>query len=324
MSNAPRAFIMDAFTPAYLNPEVRTTLPARAREAVERLKDCHVCPRACAVNRLADETGLCRTGRYAQISSAFAHLGEEQCLVGQNGSGTIFITHCNLRCVFCQNFDISQAGDGDPLPPKRVAERMLALQAQGCHNINFVTPEHVVPQMIEAIASAVERGLRVPIVYNTSAYDSLESIQALDGLVDVYMPDFKLWNPEPCDRYLGAADYGQRAREAIAEMHRQVGDLRFTPDHVACRGVLVRHLVMPGLLEETQAVCRWLGQTLSPDTFVNLMGQYRPAHRVGERDVHTRSQPAIRYGEINRRPSQKELQVARDTALQAGLWRFDT
>ena len=319
--NVDRApFVVDAFEPAYLAPGRLELLRERAAAAVDGLSACRSCPRICAVNRLADETGTCQIGRYARVSSAFAHFGEEDCLRGTRGSGTIFFSGCNLRCVFCQNADISQQVEGRPYGPEPIAELMLALQDAGCHNINLVTPEHVVPQVLEALARAVEDGLRLPIVYNTSAYDALESLRRLDGLVDIYMPDFKLWSPAAGERYLQAGDYGEHARAALAEMHRQVGVLRFTSDGVACRGVLVRHLVMPGLLQETAAILRWLAQSLSADTYVNLMGQYRPANRVGTRGSDG---SARQYAEIDRPVTADEMSAAYEAARHAGLWRFD-
>lgn len=305
-------FRVAGFVPAYLRPGRAEELRARAAAAVAGLRECRTCPRACGADRLADRAGTCEVGRWARVSSAFPHFGEEACLRGTGGSGTIFFGGCNLRCVFCQNADISQAPLGRACSPERIAQLMLALQAEGCHNINLVTPAHVVPQVLEALAEAVPRGLRLPVVYNTSAYDAVETLRLLDGLVDIYMPDFKLWSEAACGRYLTAADYGARARAAIAEMHRQVGPLRFTPDGVACRGVLVRHLVMPGLLDESAAIFRWLA-ALSPDTYVNIMGQYRPAHRVG----------GARFAEIDRRPTGAELREAQHLARAAGLWRFD-
>jgi len=237
--------------PRYLELHEWGELRARASSALEELADCHVCPRDCGVDRTADEVGVCRIGRTARVSSAFAHLGEEDCLRGWKGSGTIFFTGCNLRCVFCQNYDISQTPGGEELGAERIADLALALQRTGCHNINFVTPEHVVPQVIETIAVAVERGLRVPIVYNTSAYDSLESLRLLDGIVDIYMPDFKVWESGTAKRLLLAPDYPEVARRAIREMHRQVGDLVLDEKGLAQRGVLLRHLVMPNHLEES-------------------------------------------------------------------------
>ncbi|MFQ5577661.1 MAG: radical SAM protein, partial [Anaerolineae bacterium] len=271
------------FEPAYLALHRRGELLRRAKEAVAGLHACRVCPRNCNVNRLADKTAACKTGRYAQVSSYFPHLGEEDCLRGWRGSGTIFFNMCNLRCVFCQNFDISQAQKGPEVAPEGLAAMMLELQAMECHNINFVTPEHVVPQLLEALVIAVEAGLRLPIVYNTSAYDSLESLRLLDGVVDIYMPDFKLWDPTLSLRYLKAKDYPQAARAALKEMHRQVGPLTFDERGLAKRGVLVRHLVMPGLPEETRRVLHFLAKALAPDTYVNVMAQYRPAGKVSTR-----------------------------------------
>src|ERR687891_334635 len=235
----------------------RGHLHARAAEAVAALADCRLCPRDCAVNRLENAWSACKTGRYAVVSSAFPHFGEEDCLRGWHGSGTIFFSLCNLRCSFCQNWDISQKLSGKECGPREIADLMLGLQERGCHNVNFVTPEHVAPQVIEAIAEAAPRGLRVPIVYNTSGYDALRSLRLLDGLVDVYMPDFKFWKPETALTLAKARDYPERAREAILEMHRQVGPLKFGPDGLARRGVLVRHLVMPRQEDEAAAIFEW-------------------------------------------------------------------
>ena len=250
-------------------------------------------------------------------------LGEEDCLRGWRGSGTIFFSGCNLCCVFCQNFDISQEAGGASVLASRflsslaasdLARLMLELQAAGCHNINFVTPEHVVPEILEALVPAVERGLRLPLVYNTSAYDSPESLRLMDGLVDIYMPDFKLWNAAHCAKYLGARDYGDAARAAIAAMHAQVGELKVDEEGLALRGVLVRHLVMPGLLEETREIMSWLATACSRDTYVNVMDQYRPAYKV-------RSES--RFAPINRCLQRRELEQALEHAHAAGLWRLD-
>jgi putative pyruvate formate lyase activating enzyme len=289
-------------------------LHARARSAVEGLADCRACPRDCSVNRLEDKWAACKTGRHAVVSSCFPHMGEEDPLRGWNGSGTIFFSHCNLRCVFCQNYDISQAvkpgGSRAASPPEEIAAMMLELQRLGCHNINFVTPEHVVPQVLEAMAIAADNGLTLPIVYNTSAYDALESLVLLDGIVDIYMPDFKYWSAESSERYLKAADYPEAARAAIAEMHRQVGPLQIDANGLATRGVLIRHLVMPGGLEETRAILEWIAQELGPDSYVNLMDQYRPAGRVC----------AEHFPELNRRLTSSEyrsaLQIAESLSLR--------
>ncbi len=276
------------------------------------LAECRICPRDCAVNRLEDRWAACKTGRYASVSSYFAHFGEEDCLRGWNGSGTIFFSHCNLRCVFCQNYDISQAikpGHGTERCPEEIAAMMLVLAASGCHNINFVTPEHVVPQVLEALNVAVERGLNLPIVYNTSAYDSLESIEWLDGIVDIYMPDFKYWSAEASRTYMKAADYSDAARAAITAMHRQVGPLVIDANGLATRGLLLRHLVMPGGLEETRAILEWVAHELGPGTYVNLMDQYYPAGAVNSQ----------RYQEINRRLDSQEFAAAREIAMELGL-----
>lgn len=312
-------FVVTDFEPAYLATERNGGLKARVRAALAELADCCACPRNCHVNRLEDQRRVCNTGRYAVVSSAFAHFGEEDCLRGWNGSGTLFFGLCNLRCVFCQNWDISQKHAGRACTAEEIADLIMELQAQGCHNINFVTPEHVVPQIIEAIAAAVPRGLKLPIVYNTSAYDALESLRLLDGLVDIYMPDFKFWTRESARRFAKAKDYPERAREAILEMHRQVGPLKFGPDGLARRGVLVRHLVMSGLVEEAAAIFEWLAKAVSPDTYVNIMGQYRPEYQVGSVADDGRRL----YAEIDRRPLPSEMEAAYAAARRAGLWRFD-
>src|SRR3989449_7972068 len=215
------------FVPAYVKAFQEGVLQERAAQAVESLRSCRVCPRDCEIDRFNNKIGVCKSGRLARVASAFPHFGEEDCLRGWNGSGTIFFTHCNLRCVFCQNYDISQGtrlSQATPAHPDGLAAMMLELQDLGCHNINFVTPEHVVPQVLEGVAFAA-RGLRLPLVYNTSAYDSAESLELLDGVVDIYMPDFKYWKPESAERYLKAPDYPEVARARIKAMYRQVGDL---------------------------------------------------------------------------------------------------
>ncbi len=307
-------FVIDDHEPAYLRTWREGRLAAKVDRALAELADCRACPRDCGVDRLADDDGVCHVGRHARVASAFPHHGEEDCLRGWRGSGTIFFSSCNLRCVFCQNWDISQTAAGEEADAERIAGLMLSLQERGCHNINLVTPEHVAPQVVEAIAAAVPRGLRIPIVYNTSAYDAVASLELMDGLVDIYLPDFKFWQPDTARRLARARDYPEVARRAIAEMHRQVGVLRFGPDGLARRGVLVRHLVMPGLVDEAAEIFRWLATALSPDTYVNVMGQYRPDHRV----------PANpRYADIDRRPTAAEIDAAYAAARAAGLWRFD-
>jgi putative pyruvate formate lyase activating enzyme len=294
------------------------TLPAgelarRADRALTSLAECRACPRDCGADRLSDRWSACRTGRYAIVSSYFAHFGEEDCLRGWMGSGTIFFAHCNLRCVFCQNFDISQAIRPHTAqvgaPPDLLAAMMLDLQRAGCHNINLVTPEHVVPQVLEALVPAVRSGLALPIVYNTSAYDAPESLRALEGIVDIYMPDMKLWSASASKRYLKAEDYPVTAMKAVREMHRQVGPLRMDSDGLAVRGVLIRHLVMPGMLEETEAILTWIAAELGSDSYVNLMDQYRAAGKV----------TSERYAEINRGVTAREYAEARRIAHRLGL-----
>jgi putative pyruvate formate lyase activating enzyme len=322
--------------PSYLRLLRTGEIERRVESALAELASCRVCPRDCGVDRLhavaaselrrgsppgkrlvpahVPKGAACFTGRFARISSAFPHFGEEDCLRGWRGSGTIFFSFCNLRCAFCQNWDISQVGEGREVTPEELAAAMLELQALGCHNVNLVTPEHVVPQVLEGIFLAARAGLELPIVYNTSAYDSLRSLELLDGIVDVYMPDFKYWDPAKARRYLRAEDYPEVARRTLREMHRQVGCLRFDRDGLAVRGVLVRHLVMPGGLEDARAIFSFLANELSPDTYVNVMDQYRPEGLAAEG----------RYPEIGRRPDRAEILAARALARQAGLWRLDS
>ena len=262
-------------------------LERRAVRILATLVDCRACPRACGRNRLQDEVGDCRTGRRARVASWFAHFGEEDCLRGQRGSGTIFFAGCNLGCKFCQNHETSQGDEGRELDGEALAQAMLRLATEGCHNINLVTPSHVVPQILEALAIAVRRGLNLPIVYNSGGYDALETLRELDGVVDVYMPDFKLWSPELASRFLGASDYPAVARAAVAEMHRQVGILTIDSG-LARRGMLVRHLVMPGQVADSRQVFDFLA-SLSRDTYVNVMAQYHPAHRASRDPALARS-----------------------------------
>jgi len=264
------------------------------------------------VDRFLDKTSVCRTGRLAIVDSSFPHFGEERCLRGWKGSGTVFFAHCNLRCVFCQNFDLSQSirPESVGLPASELSALMLHLQKRGCHNINLVTPEHIAPQIVEALAQAVKKGLRIPVVYNTSGYDSLESLRLLEGLVDIYMPDFKFWFPAPSKRYIKAEDYPTVARQAIAEMHRQVGDLILDQNGLAVQGLLIRHLVMPGHLADTRRILGWIASTLGTSSYVNLMDQYHPAGQVSFE----------RHPELNRRLYRFEwdeaVRIARNLELR--------
>ena len=302
------------FQPAYLKFWESGELRHRVELGLEKLADCALCPRNCHINRLKSETKVCKTGRYAIVSSHFAHFGEERCLRGTRGSGTIFFSSCNLRCVFCQNCEISWQGEGQLTKPEQLAEMMLDLQNRGCHNINFVTPEHVVPQILEALLPAVQRGLRLPLVYNTSAYDSSDSLALMDGIIDIYMPDFKFWDPGQARRYAKAPDYSETARRAIKKMQGQVGALVTDEDGIAMRGVLLRHLVMPGGVAGTPEIMRWIASELGADTYVNLMAQYHPACRVSESE----------YPEIDRCITRSEFEQALDAFYAAGLARLDS
>ena len=297
--------------PAYVDLADAGELERRAAEAFELLGPrCVVCPRGCKVDRREDVAGLCAIGRHAVVASFYPHFGEEDCLRGRRGSGTIFFSGCNLRCVFCQNHDISWQVRGERAGPVRLAEMMLELQAMGCHNINWVTPEHVVPQILEALPHAVAGGLRLPIVYNTSSYDSRESLRLLEGVVDVYMPDLKLLTREGARRYLKRPDYGVVARETVKEMFRQAGELVVDDHGLARRGVILRHLVMPGQLDETRAVLQFVAEELGAGCYVNLMAQYYPSGRVG-RDGE--------YVELDRRLHRDEYEQALDWALELGI-----
>ncbi|HLE21396.1 MAG TPA: radical SAM protein [Vicinamibacteria bacterium] len=297
--------------PAYLETYRSGELTRRVELGLEMLRSCRVCPRDCHVDRLADQKAVCLSGRYAVVASHFPHFGEEDCLRGRRGSGTIFFANCNLKCVFCQNFDISQRPAGTIVSPERLAKMMLELQGQGCHNVNLVTPEHVVPQILEALLLAIPDGLTLPLVYNTSGYDSLESLRLLDGVVDIYMPDFKFWDSDVARRYSKAENYPGAVREGLREMHRQVGDLVLDEKGLARRGLLVRHLVMPGGMAGTREIMRFLCREISPDTYVNLMDQYYPA---GKTD---------RYPEIHRRVDEGEYAQAYQMARQEGIRRLD-
>ncbi|MBI4462586.1 MAG: radical SAM protein [Acidobacteria bacterium] len=301
------------FSPSYLDRFASGELERRVERGLALLADCTVCPRDCHVNRLQDRFAVCKTGRYAVVSSCFPHFGEEDCLRGSRGSGTIFFSWCNLRCVFCQNYDISWEGGGRAVKPEELAAMMLELQARGCHNINFVTPEHVVPQILEALPYAIRGGLRLPLVYNTSAYDSLDSIELMDGIVDIYMPDFKFWDAEMARHYAKARNYPGAARRSIKAMHRQVGDLILDEKGLALRGVLLRHLVMPGGIAGTREIIDWVARELGPNTYVNVMAQYYPAGKVSN----------TQYVEINRRITPSEFEEALAAARAAGLHRLD-
>ncbi len=288
-------------------------LEQRVQFAQTLLQDCELCPRRCRVNRKDGETGRCDTAAHAVIASYGPHFGEEQPLVGRRGSGTIFFSGCSLGCCFCQNFDISRSsGSGRAVSAEALAAIMLELQDQGCHNINFVTPSHVVPQILAALPPAYEAGLNVPLVYNCSGYESIPTLRLLDGIIDIYMPDFKFWSSESALRYADAPDYPTIARAAVIEMHDQVGDLRLNQDGIAVQGLLIRHLLMPAALNETREILDFIGEHLSTATYVNIMDQYRPC---GDVSGHSELQISIK-------PSHFEKATAHARAI--GLTRLDS
>jgi putative pyruvate formate lyase activating enzyme len=298
--------------PSYTNL-YRTGELQQRLAALERLMSpCTLCPRNCRVLRRGGELGLCNAGDQLRVAAAFPHFGEEPPLSGQGGSGAIFISWCNLLCQFCQSWEVNHRGEGVPVTARELTEMMLDLQGQGCHNINFVTPTHYAPQLIAALPLAIGQGFCLPLVYNCGGYESLEVIQLLDGIVDIYLPDIKFLDPFASDRYLdGAADYPEVVRTILKEMHRQVGDLVLDEHGIAQRGLIVRHLVMPGLMQDSQAILRFIADELSPQTYVNIMAQYRPCFQAG------------RSPEIARRTTPAEhravVEMARGLGLHRGL-----
>ncbi len=296
---------------SYLKLYREGILEEKVREALKLLDECRICPRECSVNRNKRETGFCKTGRWSKIASFSPHFGEERPLVGKYGSGTIFFSSCNLLCSFCQNYDISHLNKGSEVLPKELASIMIRLQDMGCRNINFVTPSHVIPQILEALFIAVQMGLRVPLVYNTGAYDKVESLKLLDGIFDIYMPDFKFWDSQWAETFCSAADYPEKAASAIREMHRQVGDLMINRAGLAVRGLLVRHLVMPEDVSGTRNIMRFLAEEISTETYLNVMDQYSPLYRADEDP------------RINRRIKRAEYERALRWAREAGLKRLD-
>jgi putative pyruvate formate lyase activating enzyme len=302
---------MLAYQPRYRQAHRDSRLSAKAKQAAARLSCCILCPRQCRVDRSSGEKGYCRTGARAVVASYHAHFGEEAPLVGQNGSGTIFFSHCNLLCNFCQNFDISHGGEGVEITDSELAQIMLSLQAAGCHNINFVTPSHVVPQILSALTLAAEQGLDIPLVFNSGGYDSVETLKILDGVIDIYMPDFKFWDSSVALQTCDAPDYPEVARKALAEMHRQVGELDIDAHGIARSGLLVRHLVLPCGLAGTDEVLAFIAEKLSRNTYVNIMNQYRPCGRASEIEALTRSVTAEEYAQ------------AVTQARKAGLMRLD-
>jgi len=298
------------FTASYLKMH-REELVRRIKLADDILKECTLCPRQCKVNRTSGEKGFCRTGDKLLISSWGPHFGEEKPLVGYYGSGTIFFGYCNLGCIYCQNYTISHLGEGDEMSFERLANIMISLQRSGCHNINLVTPTHQMPMILHSILIAKESGLTAPIVYNCGGYESMELLEILDGIIDIYMPDFKYSDSEMGLKYSKAKDYPQAARSAVKEMHRQVGNLSLDEWGIAKRGLLVRHLVLPDNIAGTKEFVEFIANDISKATYVNIMNQYRPCYK------------AFEYPELNRRITGKEYKDAINTALNAGLERLD-
>ena len=284
-------------------------LKERAEEAWRMLSSCVLCPRECGADRLSGERGYCGGGLEPAVSSYNEHHGEEPPISGWRGSGTIFLTHCNLKCVFCQNYPISHLGNGGEVSCERLAWMMLALQRRGCHNINFVTPTHYMPQILRGVYIAAGQGLAIPLVYNCGGYESLRALQILDGVVDIYMPDMKYSNSERSGKYSSAPDYFERACEALREMHRQVGVLKVDKDGVAVSGLLIRHLVMPSGVAGSEEALRFISKGLSPDTYVSIMAQYFPAYR------------AVEFPEIARRITADEYRKVVKVAEHLGLTR---
>ncbi len=301
-----------AFEPAYLSLIRSGGLAVRAEQAQRRLARCDICPRECGADRLSSSKGaVCRTGARAVVSSYHAHFGEEAPLVGFHGSGTIFFSWCNLNCQYCQNYEISQLGDGREVSADQLAAMMLYLQGMGCHNINLVSPTHVVPQILSAVSLAAESGLRLPLVYNSGGYDSLTTLALLDGIVDIYMPDMKYGDAAVGKRLSLVDDYPSVNAAAVMEMFRQVGDLELDERGIAQRGLLVRHLVLPGGLAGTEEIVRLLAERVSPHTYVNIMEQYRPCYR------------AQGHPQLGRRITPAEYMEAIRLAREAGLYRLD-
>ena len=285
-----------------------TELQKRIDAAYGLLESCRVCPRECGVNRLKNEKlGFCRSGLSPVVSSVSPHHGEEPPISGARGSGTIFFANCNLKCVYCQNYPISQMGNGAERTPGELACQMLWLQEQGCHNLNLVTPTHFMPQILKALGIAKERAFNLPVLYNTSGYESLEALRLLDGIVDIYLPDMRYSDNAAAMKYSVAPDYPEINRTAIREMFRQVGDLVLDENGLAQRGLIIRHLVLPGGLSGTEEVMKFLSEEVSKDVYISLMSQYFPAYKANENR------------EINRRINEKEYDEAYDIKMKYGL-----
>lgn len=298
------------YNPPYIKLYEDGTLKKRAERFLSMLQKCTLCPHRCGVDRTESTSGRCRSGVMPIVSSFNAHFGEESPLVGRHGSGTIFFTNCNLSCIFCQNYDISHLGRGEEVSYRDLASMMLKLQSSGCHNINFVTPTHMVSAILRALLIAIPEGLHIPLVYNSGGYDSVETLELLDDIIDIYMPDFKYMDPDNAEELSGARDYPEVAMAALREMHIQVGDLEVDNNGIALRGLLIRHLVLPNNLASTDRVISFIAQ-LSKKSYINIMDQYRPEYRARE------------CPDIRRRITLQEYDDAINQALQAGLSRID-
>ncbi|MGQ9617974.1 MAG: radical SAM protein [Candidatus Aminicenantia bacterium] len=302
---------MRNFIPSYISLWEKGEFKERVDKAWEILESCTLCPRNCRKNRLKGEKGTCKIGALPYVSSSHPHFGEESPLVGRYGSGTIFLTSCNLLCIYCQNYTISHLMEGEECSFEDLAKMMLSLQKRGCHNINFVTPTHQVPQILKSLEIAIQMGLNVPLVYNSSGYDSVETLRILEGIFDIYMPDLKYADKEPAKKFSSAEDYPEVVKMAIKEMHRQVGDLVIDEDGIALRGLLVRHLVLPNGLAGTKEAMRFIAEEISKNTYINIMDQYYPCYR------------AFDYREISRRIKGDEFFEALNVAREMGLKRLD-
>ena len=309
----PEQAVVEPWQPAYLKLEAKGEFADRIEQAYGILKECRLCPRRCGVNRLGGERGFCRAPDKVVVYTHSPHFGEEIPLVGNRGSGTIFFSNCNLRCVFCQNWPIAHSGRGRPITDEALAGMMLDLQSRGCHNINVVTPTHVMPHILSATKLAMQQGLRLPLCYNTSSYESIETVKLLDGIVDIYLPDLKFMDGAESARYnlAEAADYPEVAQAAISEMYRQVGNLLTDGRGIALRGLMIRHLVMPNRVAGTREFVHWVADNLSTVTYVNIMAQYRVEHR------------AFDYPEIARAITSEEYVEAMEWAIEAGLTNLD-
>ncbi len=297
-------------SPAFLTLIEQGLLEERVHQAYKHLENCDVCPLECGVNRLKGELGVCQTGEIPRVSSYFPHHGEEGPISGNRGSGTIFFSRCNLRCVYCQNADISQRSAGSEVHPEELAKMMLDLQSAGCHNINLVSPSHIVPQILAGVHLAAQFGLQISLVYNTGGYDSLAMLHLLDGVVDIYMPDMKYGEESTAWKYSRVKNYPQVNQQAVLEMQHQVGDLKLDEQGIAYRGLLVRHLVLPNGLAGSETILKFLAEKVSKQVYLNIMDQYHPAYKANE------------YPELNRRVRPEEYQAVVAIARHLGLTRL--